>query len=480
MARVTNPITLSGHFNIDPATLDKLGVLDFTLAIDTKLFIDPLLLRSSKQKEFSGQASNDYHNFFVTIIKLLTSSKFKGDVAWKAAEKMFTFHEIKGTCLGYGAGSIRGSGFGEKLTKRILDVASQIVSIGVDDPDLFSALALFEEDIGPDRISDMATNIIQNAIASFNARILTELKLKAENFPNGKFLKNPFEPSRTPVILLPRDILRDLPIANDWDGVAASARRNQELRDRLNKHVSSIWRIKSKRLKSDLKSDALSSKEAFMALLESIKTVPISPYDFIADPEGLVNWSSAGKYYADKFPLQLKKGGSPDLDTLYKIVKKIVEQFRHLIEHLGLNKELFKDSVFAHPKHESTAQRLFFSVAYVYCKSNNIDISPEIDTGNGKIDFKFSAGFDKRVLVEIKLSTNSKLVTGYTTQLEIYKKSCETMRALYLVIDVGRMGKKDQELLKLKNAASQRKDPPSDIEFVDGKVKLSASKRLAT
>ncbi len=39
MAKAKNPTTLSGYFNLDREQLDSLGVLDPTLAIDSKLFI---------------------------------------------------------------------------------------------------------------------------------------------------------------------------------------------------------------------------------------------------------------------------------------------------------------------------------------------------------------------------------------------------------------------------------------------------------
>lgn len=241
MAKARNPITLSREFGINQKVLARLGVLDATLAIDTKLFIDPLLLSRSKHAEFSKDAVQQYSSHFDTIIRLLANSRSEGDPAWKAAEKKLAFPEISGTCLGYGAGSIHGSGFGPKLTNRVLNVAVQIVEIGVRDSDLFSAMALFESDIGPDRISDMTTNIIISALSAFNARILGELGLTGKTFPIGKFLVNPYEEKRTPIILIPTDILRDLPIAHDWDGIADAARRNEELRTRINKHVASIW-----------------------------------------------------------------------------------------------------------------------------------------------------------------------------------------------------------------------------------------------
>jgi hypothetical protein len=475
MAKARNPITLSKEFGIDQKALARLGVLDATLAIDTKLFIDPLLLRHSKHAELNTDAAQQYNSHFDTIIRLLANSRSEGDVAWKAAEKKLAFPEISGTCLGYGAGSIHGSGFGPKLTNRVLHVAAQIVEIGVRDPALFSALALFESDIGPDRISDMTTNIIITALTAFNTRVLGELGLKGEKFPVGNFLINPYEERKTPIILIPTDILRDLPIAHDWDGIANAARQNEELRNRINKHVASLWLRKTKRDKSHLKSQALSNKEAFETLLKAIKSAPAKSYDINSDPEGVITWATKGEQFAEKFPLKLKRKSVDNLDGVFVIVKEIVAQFRHLIENNGLNKELYQSN--KTPRHESTSQRLFFAIAYAYCRANNIDVSPEIDTGSGKIDFKFSSGFNDRVLVEIKLSTNPKVASGYQTQLEVYKAAEETTKAIYLVIDVGKMGVKEKVLMRLRNEANKRQEPLSDLEFVDGIIKPTASKR---
>lgn len=64
------------------------------------------------------------------------------------------------------------------------------------------------------------------------------------------------------------------------------------------------------------------------------------------------------------------------------------------------------------PRHERASQLLFFAVANVMCAINNVDISPEINSGGGPVDFKFSTGYRGRVLVELKLSTGS-VVHGY-------------------------------------------------------------------
>jgi hypothetical protein len=305
--------------------------------------------------------------------------------------------------------------------------------------------------------------------------VLEELKLTGRKFPFGHFLVNPYEEKPIPIILVPTDILRDLPIAHDWDGIADAAGKNEALRREVNRYIASIWTKKTKRDKDHLKSQALASQAAFEALLKAIRTAPGQPYNVADDPDGVIVWATKGEQFAEKHPLKLKKRSIESLADVLVIVKAIVQQFRHLIENHGLNRELYQYD--RKPRHESTAQKLFFSVAYAYCRANNVDISPEIDTGNGKIDFKFSQGFDDRVLVEIKLSTNSKVVTGYETQLEVYKAAEETMKAIYLVIDVGGMGRKDEVMMKMRNDAAKRKEPLSELEFVDGTIKPTASKR---
>ena len=272
------------------------------------------------------------------------------------------------------------------------------------------------------------------------------------------FAQNPFEKSRTPIILIPNDILRELPVAQDWDEVADVAARNQQLRNRVNAYIGHIWAKKTKREKAKLKAQVLNSEAAFNTLLDIVHSAPPIPYDSINDPNGLISWARLAQKYTSDFPLNITlKKVTLSLESVFEIVRTIIAQFRQLVENNGLNKELFKKD--KKPRHESSAQRIFFAVAYSYCKANDIDISPEIDTGTGKIDFKFSTGFESRVLVEVKLSSNGQLVSGYSTQLELYKKSEETMKAFYLVIDVGGMGNKDTRLFKIRNEVSAQGHP---------------------
>ena len=480
MAKVRNPTTFSSRFAVDPAKVDSIGVFDPTLGIDTKLFVDPLLFPYSRHTEISTGAVQEYRQHFEKVIKFLAATRSPEDVAWRTARRLLQFHELRGTCLGYGANSIAGSGFGRDLTEQLLRVGKEIVDLGIRDPDLFPAMALFEANVGADRISDMATNVALPALVAFNRRVLEQIHPRGEVFDldngRGEFMANPFQAHRTPIILVPTDVLRKLPIARDWDEIADAAYKTAVLRRRVNEHIAEIWAAKTRRDKAKLRVQALSSREAFQALLDAVHGVPHRAYDSSADPDGLVAWARKGKEYADRFPLALllpKPVAS--VDEVHGVVEKIVGRFRRLVENNGLNRELYKAP--GVPRYESTAQRLFFAVAHSYCEANDLDLSPEVDSGSGKIDFKLSHGFDARVLVEVKLSTNPKVVLGYRAQLEAYKKAEETTRAIYLVIDVGKMGSKHKRLLNERNAASANRQPLSDLEFVDGKIKPSASKR---
>ena len=482
MAKIRNPKRFSDHYGVPAAALARLGVLDPTLNIDTRLFIDPLLLTKSRHQEISKGARRTYEQHFTRVIKFLRVTKGPGDVAWRTAQRLLSFPEVKWTCLGYGAQSVSGSGSGNEMTAQFIDTARQIVQLGVDDPDLFVAMALFEEGVGPDRISDMATNVILGDLLRFNVRVLKKLDVPTEaialRLRNGQSFdavlpSNPFIREGGPVVLLPSDILRELPIATDWSSIADAASKNQQLRNRVNQQIARLWKVKSRKDKRELRSWAMSSKKQFYTFLDMIRSTNARPYDTEADPLGELVWRRIAATLAADEPFTIRRPARLDADGVAWIVEQTIEQFRFLIEDRRLSEELYHAGK---PRPEKSAQRLFFAVAHAYCKANNLDLTPEAETGNGPVDFKISMGFTGRVLVEVKLSRNRKLLEGYTRQLKAYKTGEETVKGYYLVIDVGQMGMKDQRLTTVKNQAAKAGKRVSSIIFIDGKRRPSASK----
>ena len=416
------------------------------------------------------------------MIKFLRASRERGDVAWRTAQRLLSFPEIKWTCLGYGAQSISGSGSGAEMTAQFMDTARQIVQLGVDDPDLFVAMALFEEGVGPDRISDMTTNVVLGDLLRFNERILLDLDVPTQpttlHLRNGQSYSaslptNPCIPEGGPVVLVPSDILRDLPVATDWSEIADAVSKTEQLRGGVNRQIGQLWETKTRKDKAAIRRWAMSGKDQFVALLDILHTSKARPYDVRGDPRGELAWRRLLTTLADDEPCTIEQPPVLDLAGAAGVVNKIVEQFRFLIEQRRISEELYYNDA---PRPEKAAQRLFFVVAYAYCKANNLDLTPEADTGNGPVDFKISEGFLGRILVEIKLSYNGKLVAGYTRQLEAYRTAEEALKAYYLVIDVGHMGHKYKRLLEVKHRAESEGQLVSPIILIDGSRRRSASK----
>jgi hypothetical protein len=411
-------------------------------------------------------------------VKLLKLSSETDDAPWRQADRLVNFHEIAATCLGYGAASIHGSAFGPEKRLKVLHTAKQIIRLGVEDPEVFLLIPLLEENIGPDLISDMVTRIILPDLAEYTQRVLASFPLSRSQFKFDEkafdLPRNPFVKRLTPVLLVPKDILSKLPVATDWSEVADAAAKNAALRHKVNHFIGNIWQAKTRRDKARLRFNVLRDRNAIEALLAAVHLGKHDPYNFEDDPLGLVGWRSILETVAVHNPLRIERVTPWDLEKVFGVVRSIVEQFKFLVEKKGHAKLLWHN---LEPHHEDVAQRLFFGIAYSYCKANNLDVIPEADTGSGVVDFKFSVGSQIKVLVETKLSTNWKLVGGYEKQLEAYKESEQTMRAVYLVIDVGGMGKKDERLVQARNERRSKGEPVSDLVFVDAIIKPSASKR---
>jgi hypothetical protein len=311
-------ILFSDQFGVDAGWLESKGLFNPTLDVDSPLFIDPFLLPGSKHKEFSGAGFEAYEGHFSEICRRLLISEQPGDKAWVAALKMFQFGEVaglNGTCLGYSKHSTSGRAFGKIKSRKSVNWANNVIRLGVKDPELFSALPLFEDGIGPDLISDMTTKIILKEIVAFNNRILNEIHAElGVDVPindlrvgslNVRMPTNPFSDAPTPVILLPADILKHLPIAENPFQIAEAAFENAELRDRVNEHISEIFKIRTKAEKAAITKRAMQTGQAFQALLDALKLAEKTPYDLKSDPQGLLQWSPIAEAYSNLYKLKI-------------------------------------------------------------------------------------------------------------------------------------------------------------------------------
>jgi hypothetical protein len=138
MGRIKNPKLFSQEFEIDPKRILDLGLLDPILNGDTRLFIDPVLLRSSKHPAIKSRGLANFSEHFGNVIRLLANSASKGDLAWRNAARIFRLDELPSLCLGFGGDTTRGRSVDHETQARILQTAKEIVDLGVKDPELFS------------------------------------------------------------------------------------------------------------------------------------------------------------------------------------------------------------------------------------------------------------------------------------------------------------------------------------------------------
>ncbi len=158
---------------------------------------------------------------------------------------------------------------------------------------------------------------------------------------------------------------------------------------------------------------------------------------------------------------------------LKALVHATIDQFKHHVEKGNLWEELWLEDK---PKKERAAQLIYFAIADCFCKANNVDLSPEANMGGGPIDFKFSDGYNARVLVEMKRSSGT-VKHGYEKQLDIYKDASRTNFGIFVVMDFGGLGTKLRQIQAVRRRRLDAGDQASEIIVIDARKKVSASKR---
>jgi len=470
-------ILLSEYLGINKEKFENNGAFNPSLNVDSNFFINLKLLKKNKISELHKSYSRVLKRFR-KIALLLKHSKKINDRFFREALSLFNFPEVEGICIGYSMSGTSGSGFGPKLSKNIIMTGKEIIDAGIQDPEIFEIIGLFEKDVGPDRISDMIARIIHEDLLEYTRNLMEKLDInpltyKEKNIKviNG-LLINPYNDK--PLILLPKNILHELPIAHEWENIDEVCLRIRQIREEINATIGKEWsKLSDSYKKYWLKKLLLHNESLFRQVIEEYKSFDIEPYDFNEDPRGEYIWHNISNQKAKNHPLFLYLEKNPTFESVYTLVKKICSKFKDLVENNGLY-ELFYYN--GEPRKEKIVQKAFYSVADTYCEANNLDLNPEVNSGRGSVDFKISKGYRKRVLVEIKLTTNNQIIHGFRTQLNEYMKAEKTKRTIFLVIDNGGPVNRIENLLNEEKIAKENKIYTPEIIIIDAKPKVSASK----
>lgn len=447
--------------------LDIYGVFDSIVDEDSNFFINLMRLKETKVPEFknSYESINEFYNKIAT---LLEASDKKEDKIYKAALKLFDFSEVNGINLGYSE-SMYGSGFGEKLRKQVINDAFEIVKKGSKQPEIFQLVGLFEEQIGPDRLSDMVATIILPDIINYTKRIYKELQIDSAAHPELQFNNGMVwnTHKKCELLLLPLDILQELPIAKCWDDIERVIQENESIRREINDAVSAEWyKWASGQKKRYLKEQIFKNPEKCARIIESYRQSTIPPIKLSSDLD----------YFVAALFKQMKKTNisfsaeEKDTKTSIQAAKDVLNIFKDWIENnRGWSTILETES----SKREKVVQRLLHLGAKYYIQINNLDISFEPDAGRGPADFKVSRGNDITV-GEIKLSSNGQYLHGYTIQIEEYAEAEGTNQKMYVFVDIGNPVRLKKILEEHKKRSEITNNVPILI-VIDSTSKVAAS-----
>jgi hypothetical protein len=152
----------------------QLDFVDVDLDLDIPLFIDPFSL-GSRTDELSVQCTRDVNTFFQSVLDAI-----RRDDRQLAMRLLSNLREPNETRLGLSRGRPRGSGIGEKLASRLYEAlrASRAVATGLIQD--LSDTELLVDGVGPDKVSDLTTNIIRRHLISYTQEQCDSLRVPIE------------------------------------------------------------------------------------------------------------------------------------------------------------------------------------------------------------------------------------------------------------------------------------------------------------
>lgn len=468
-------IHLSQYLGVSHAEFIRHGVYDALIGEDSRLHIDPLLLRDTTVPEFQDGYAKFLKRFsdmahLVQFVKVCNTS----DRFYQRICNRLTFKELANTGLGFSKSGGHGTGISGTLTNQLANSVIEIVRAGIIDPEIFALMPVIEENIGPDRISDMMFSILFENFARYTSTKLDEMGITCHTqemkFSFGKFRMPIYK--RKSIKFVPQSFLCELPEAHSWDDIDRVDNYNRSIREKVCKEIGIALKDASKIKKPELKGYMLSHPQVTEEVLSYYKSLSGVPYDFSNDKLGEYIRATVNEM---TFPKNLDKSQLVNIDDVKRTTGLICQQYKSMIE-LNRMYALFRDTN-SGKYSETNAQLLFFCMAQAYCKTNDIDLTRESDAGSGELDFKLSHGDRAKVLIEMKLSSNTQLEKGLSCQLPAYMQAENGQYGILLILlthdkDISRV----RRVVAQNNAAKANGDSVKDVIVIDARCKPSASK----
>ena len=188
---------------------------------DLPLCIDPFLLYKSRDPELRS-----LHDLVTRHFGAGVEAIRSGNIC--EAERILDFPEVPEVGFGYGSKNKRGSGLGTTLQKLLIDSFTMSPAILARGIRHIEEMQLISPGIGPDRVGDIASNILKSYLIGYTQRQCAIHNIPIErNMPLGHvfdpddgrwsdgYFDLPMNPADgKPVLLVPRRMVRQLPWIN--------------------------------------------------------------------------------------------------------------------------------------------------------------------------------------------------------------------------------------------------------------------------
>lgn len=92
------------------------------------------------------------------------------------------------------------------------------------------------------------------------------------------------------------------------------------------------------------------------------------------------------------------------------------------------------------------------------------------------MDFKLSTGYEGRVVVEVKLSSNPRLIHGFEMQLPLYARSEATRHSVYLILRISESENSIKSVEEMIAKAKSERKKVADLYVIDARPRKPASK----
>jgi hypothetical protein len=463
---------------------------DLECTEDTPLYVDPFLVFDD-QDPFWSNTHDELIKFFNLAKDYVAKSG--GDSQsphWRKAERMLTFPEPKEFALGTSMGHPEGAGTGSDFARRMAEALDLLNSKSISTVKYVEAFSLFCDGMGVDRISDTFCNIMKSTFIRYTAKVVKRHRIPTQPVmvKNASWTSDgrwndlrvalPKSPAtKGGILLVPERFLKDIPRVTP-DGFWSWAEGNvaEVLRDDLNYDLSES--LNKRQRAAAGRAVARVRPEIALQYVEGIQDSKLEPYDVENDPRLLVGWAEAGRAAAKTSATKIEQ---PSTEANFlDWVKTLAEEFKSAVEDSDLWKVFWNDDLTKH-RDEKIVQAVAGSMWVQQCKAADVDISKEPNMGRGPVDFKFSAGWSRRALIEVKFIGSSKFFQGAEKQLPQYLKTEKIAGGYYLCVGFSDADFASDRLNRVRDTCSaleREKGVTIQPVFVDARHdnKASASK----